>query len=287
MTHRVARLLCHVTLIGSIAGRTSAQGTFAAPDNPEALLNQARVYADRGDLDSAISTYERSLTIIDGPRAAGIPDATVVKWKALEPVAKLNLAILYAARGIDFFQADDLDGAISAFRTSLQWNGYSRDIRYNLAQALYIKASRLKEQGQATTKLTALYNDILAEAVRVHELDPGNANLLLILGYTYRNLGDETRAAAFFAENANFPFEVHDIRMAVGTTDTLLSGVVKNLKLKEGDPVGLRITLLALDGGAAGTSDVQVAAPAASQGTSFGVNIKTTEDVAGWRYEVR
>jgi len=279
-------LIVSVCLVTPIVARVDAQNTSNGNENPEALVNQARVYADRGDLEHAISTYERSLEIITGPRHARIDGATAVKWNALEPLARLNLGILVAAKGIAFFQADNLEEAIASFRTSLQWNAHSRDVRYNLTQALYVQASRLKDQGRPAADLSPLYSEILAEAARVRELDPSNANLLLVMGYAHRNLGEEARAAELFAENASVRFDVQDIRMVVGSSDTLLSGVLKNLKLAQGDPVKLRITLVGLDGAAIGTTDVQVTAPAAGQGSSFSAIIDTTKDVAGWRYEI-
>jgi len=276
-------LLYLLTLVAPWAG---AQVSSNGSENPEALLNQARVYADGGELDRSISAYERLLEIVTGPPRGRIDPATAARWKGLEPLARLNLGILTAARGLDFFQADDLDQAIAAFRTSLQWNGYSRDIHNNLAQALYIQASRLKEQGRSAAELASLYGEILAEAAKVRALDPGNANLLLLMGYTHRNLGDEARASELFAENAGARFEVRDIRMAIGATDTLMSGVLKNLKLAQGDPVRLRITLVALDGAAVGTADIRVRAPVVDQGASFEAIIETTKNVAGWRYEI-
>ena len=102
-------------------------------------------------------------------------------------------------------------------------------------------------------------------------------------------LAAAARAAAAFAENANLPFEVNDVRMDIGATGTRLSGVVKNLKLTQGDPVRLRITLIALTGAATASSDVEVSAPPINQGSTFAVSLKAApgeSDVAGWRYEV-
>lgn len=286
MATRGARLLVLLFVVGLTASRASGQRASAPVENPETLLNLARLDADAGQLDRAISNYERSLAIIDGPLPPGVDSATAAQWKTLEPVAKLNLGILYAAKGIDFFQADNLNEAISSFRTSLGWNPYSRDVRYNLCQAMYIQASRFKDQGQPAAAHQALYRDIVKEATRVRDTDPGNLNLRLILAYSHRNLGDENSAAAAFAENDNFPFEVNDVRMDVGATGTRLSGVVKNLKLRQGDPVRLRITLLALDGAAMTSSDADVSAPPVNQGATFAVDMKTSDEVAGWRYEV-
>jgi tetratricopeptide (TPR) repeat protein len=283
---RLAPLLVILSMMGLPAGRVSGQRASVLVDNPAELIHLARIDADAGRLDAAISNYERSLAIIDGPLPSGVDGATAAQWKTFAAVAKLNLGILYAAKGIDFFQADNLNDAISSFRTSLEWNPYSRDIRYNLCQAMYIQASRFQDQGRPASDLTAIYREIVKEGTRVRDADPGNLNLRLILAFSHRNLGDENSAAAAFAENANFPFEVNDVRMDLGTGGTRLSGVVKNLKLQPGDRIRLRLRLLAMNGATIASSDVDVAAPPVNQGTTFAVDMKTSDDVAGWQYEV-
>ena len=282
----MARFLVLASMMGLTAGRIDAQRAPTSVENPEALFNRARLDADAGRLDQAISNYERSLAIMDGPLPPGVDGATAAHWKALAPVARLNLGNLYAAKGIDFFQADNLNQAISSFRTGLEWNPYSRDIRYDLCQALYIQASHFKDQGRPNGELTALYGEIVKEATRLRDVDPGNLNLRVILAYSYRNLGEEDSAAAIFAENANVLLEVNDVRMDVEATGTRLSGVVKNLKLTQGDPIRLRITFLALNGAGIATSEVEVAAPIVNQGATFAVGMKTAAEVAGWQYEV-
>ena len=283
---RLARLVCYVSLIALTPGPVYAQRASSPVEDPATLLNLARLDAGSGRLDGAIANYERSLAIIDGPLPPGVDRATAAQWKTFAPVAKLNLGMLYAAKGIDFFQADNLSDTISAFRTSLEWNPSSRDIRYNLCQALYIQASKLKDQGRPAAELTALYNDIVKQATAVREADPGNVNIRRILAYSHRNLGDEQSAAAAFAENDNFPFEINDVRMDIVATGARVSGVVKNLKLTQGDPVRLRITLLALNGADITGADVDTPAPPVNLGATFAVDIPTNEDVAGWRYKI-
>jgi tetratricopeptide (TPR) repeat protein len=156
-------ILCiafQVSLIAFPAVGAHAQRVSDPVENPEMLVNLARLDADAGRLDKAISNYERSVEIIDGPLPPGVDGATATQW------AKLNLGFLYAAKGVDFFQANNLDDAIASFRTSLAWNPYSRDIRYSLCQALYIQASRLKDQGRTDGELAPLYRDIVREATR-------------------------------------------------------------------------------------------------------------------------
>jgi hypothetical protein len=142
------------------------------------------------------------------------------------------------------------------------------------------------DEGTPATALAPMYQALLAEATRVRDGDPANPNLLLILGYTHRNLGEEESAASVFAEKASAPFEVHEIRMDVGASATRLSGIIKNLKLKEGDSVRLRFTMLALNGSTMATSDVEMKAPAVDESGAFAVSINTTQDVAGWRYDI-
>jgi tetratricopeptide (TPR) repeat protein len=273
---RATALLLALFLGGSPVAPGYVQDDAPGPSantDPSLVINEARRYAEAGQLDLAISTYQQALALLSGSNA-------------YDPIIRFNLATLHAAKGIDAFQADALDDAIGAFRSSLLWNSYSRDIRFNLCQAMYIQASRLKEQGAPPEELLPLYREIVTEAERVRDMDPANANLLLILAYTYRNLGDENGAAIVFDDSARARLEVNAVRMEVATTDTKLSGVIKNLKLVEGDPVRLRFTMVALDGTPIATSGVQVAAPAVGQTVTFTVTIATTQDVAGWRYEI-
>ena len=81
-------------MVGLAAARAAGQGASPPVDSPAALLNLARLDADAGRLDRAISNYERSLAIIDGPLPPGVDGATAAQWKSLAPVAKLNLGIL-------------------------------------------------------------------------------------------------------------------------------------------------------------------------------------------------
>jgi len=243
--------------------------------NPSSVIDEARREAEAGQLDRAIASYERALALIRGSS------------RTYDPIIRFNLATLHAAKGIDAFQADQLSEAVASFRNSLEWNPYSRDIRYNLCQAMYIQASRLKEHNASAEEVTFLYSEILAEASKVREVDPANPNLLLILGYTYRNLGEENRAASVFEDKSRMPLEVNAVRMEVGASETMLTGVVKNLLRKEGDSIQLRFTMLALNGMPIATSDVDVKAAAPGDSVTFATSMKTTEDVAGWRYEVR
>jgi tetratricopeptide (TPR) repeat protein len=270
-----------------LAAASPGQGqSGTAGETPEQLAVEARRYAETGQLDRAIATYERSFALMNGPLPEGIDRRSAARWKVYEPIVRFNLATLNAARGIDFFQAGILDLAAASFRTSLEWNPHSRDVRYNLCQALYIEASRKKDQGEAAGDLAPLFAEIVAEAVRVRDADPANANLLLILGHTYRGLDEQEKAEALLAEHAGLPFEISRVRMDVGASETTLSGVLRNLKLATGDVVRLRFTMLALDGRAMARADVEVTAREVGEDAAFAVRIGTTEDVAGWRYEL-
>jgi len=280
MTLRTAVLVLAIgAALPSLDLRAQSDPTIDVNDvndvNSRAVINEARREAEAGQLDSAIANYERALTLLTGPS------------KADDPIIRFNLATLYAAKAIDAFQADNLNQAIASFRSSLEWNPYSRDIRYNLCQAMYIQASRLKEHNASAEELTFLYTELLTEAMKVRAVDPANPNLLLILGYTYRNLGEESRAASVFQDKGVVPLEVNAIRMDVGASQTKLTGAVRNLLRKEGDPIQLRFTMLALNGTPIATSDVDMKAAAPGDSVTFATSITTTEDVAGWRYEVR
>jgi tetratricopeptide (TPR) repeat protein len=267
-------------LIAAFVGLTARSVAGQPADSPEVLLALARQYALSGELDRAITSYERSLTIIAESTAPA-------QWKGQEPIIRFNLAMLHAAKGADLFRTDNLEDAISSFRTSLEWNPHSRDIRYNLCQAMYIEASQLRDRGGPHADVSALYMDILSEAGRVREADPANVNLVRLLAYSYRALGEEARANELLDESANLDFEVGDVRMDVDDSETTVSGAAKNLRLTPGAPIRLRISIVTFSGQIAAAADVDVAAPAAGDAAPFAVTIHTTEDVAGWRYEAR
>jgi hypothetical protein len=264
----------------------SAGAQTAGPESPEAVIERASRSMQQGDADRAIAEYERALAIINGLTPAATGTARAKRWQAYEPIIRFSLATLHAARGIDYFQTDDLPGAIASFRTSLGWNPYARDIWYNLSQALYIQASQLREQGEAAGDLTPVYIEILEAARNVREADPANSNVLLLIGHTYRWLGEEALAEAAFGAQAALRLEVGDVRMEVETEETLLSGAIENVTLAAGERVRLRFTMLTLSGRSMAASEVETVAPPPGEAVRFALRIETTEDVAGWRYEV-
>jgi cytochrome c-type biogenesis protein CcmH/NrfG len=274
-----------VTLLYALAGGAAGAQT-AAPDSPEAIIERASRSMQQGDADRAIAEYERALAIINGPTPAATGTARAERWKAYEPIIRFSLATLHAARGVDHFQANGLPEAIAAFRTSLGWNPYARDIWYNLSQALYIQASQLREHGEAAGDLTPVYNEILAAARKVREADPANSNVLLLIGHTYRWLGEEALAEAAFGAQAALRLEVDEVRMEVGPDETLLSGAIENVTLAAGERVRLRFTMLTLAGQSMTASEVETVVPPPGEAVRFALSIETTEDVAGWRYEV-
>src|SRR5262245_25625232 len=123
---RLVRLVLCFLSFTALALPVDGQGAARAAE-PEGLIAEARRYAESGQLDLAISTYERSLAMIDGPAPADADPRRITQWKAYDPIVRFNLATLNAAKGVDLFQAGTLDAAISSFRTSLKWNPYSRD----------------------------------------------------------------------------------------------------------------------------------------------------------------
>ncbi len=76
-------------------------------NRPEAMLNLASLYAQRGDNDRAIDYYQQAIEVIEGPWTDRVDDATRENWLESLEVAQFNTAqlLLRAERYADAAQA--------------------------------------------------------------------------------------------------------------------------------------------------------------------------------------
>lgn len=251
------------------------------PDNLPARQNLAIVLSQAGKADEAAQIYSE---LLDRPGMA---------------------ATDYFNIGVGLFSANMYDRAAAAFRKAVETNPHMRDARYNLTQALYapsltLDSIRANSTGaaktEASTKLRAVYEELIAEGEKLLEVDPNNANAILILARANRGLADiaatktegdryRQRVLALLERQQKLPFSVGDL-VTVGTQSGLkVVGTIGNLNLKEGTPVAVRFTFLGKDGSTITTKDVTVAAPAAGTSSPFEVEADGLE-IAGWKYEV-
>ena len=214
----------------------------------------------------------------------------------------------YLAIGIGLMNGDDFGRASEAFRKALALNPYSRDAMYNLAQSIYRQTMQVLEQREAaggdeqvkaaTDHLGALYAELQSVAEKLREIDPYNANGLLLLAQAYRGQGDITaadaktsdewrgKALAVLQEHENLPFDMRELTMTAGEGKVTIAGSLRNLKLAAGTPVTVRLTIVGKDGATVGTGEVTVSAPDAEQIASFEAEIGVSGPAAGFRYEI-
>jgi len=253
------------------------------PQNRTAKTNLAIVLSRLGRNDEASEIYAEILSQ---------PDLTETEYTAI---------------GIGLMNGDDFVRAAEAFRKALALNPYSRDAMYNLAQSIYRQSLKVLEQREAAsgdeqvkaaTDLGALYSELQSVAERLREVDPYNANGLLLLAQAYRGQADLTaadaktsdewrsKALAVLQDHENLPFEIRELTMTPDEGKVKVSGSIRNLKLAAGTPVTVRLTVVGKDGGAVGTGEVTVSAPDAEGFASFEAEIGVSGPAAGLRYEV-
>lgn len=204
--------------------------------------------------------------------------------------------------GIGLFNADDFKGAADAFRSAAEKNPYSRDAHLNytkaiLRQSLILEEAKIKgTEDQNDNRLIELYREMIASGAKTLELDPFNREVLMYMMRSHQGLSqilpqaserkrheDQLRAAVRKAEA--LAFEIDQLSLRTGNDEVIISGSIKNLKLKAGTPVKLRFTILSANGESMGTEVVTSNAAAAEQHSTFRLVMPLNGEMAGWKYE--
>lgn len=272
---------------------------------PEARINLGRLYVQQDQPAKALEVFEGALAILTGPRPEDLTTEQLAQWDQWEEDVTLYISQLSANTAIAAFNAGNYELAVQGFRESLERNPYSRDMRYNLAQTLWLLSQDLKEQmadadgaqaAELEAELETIYQELIEVTNRLLEMDPYNRNALLLLYRGYQGLGQfvegaradeiQARAQALVQRYQELPFHITDLLPTMGQGQVTLSGQLTNLTLQEGEPVTLRFTFLGQGGETLGTEDVTITAPAAQQAVAFEVAFQTDAAVTGWSYEV-
>ncbi|HEX6558893.1 MAG TPA: tetratricopeptide repeat protein [Longimicrobiales bacterium] len=291
---------------------------------PESKMNLGALYANKGDAAQAEQHFRAAWAITEGPEKAKLKPEDAANWTRYAALAKLSVAQMVAQRGVEGFEAQKYDDAIKYFKEAHELNPVARDYTYNLAQSLYAKATPMEQRRQkladeekaararkdaSTAKAKAdeaaaiskelldMYAQVEPLTVAAREMDPMNEDLFLLQARSYRIRGDLVSDAATrstYMSRVNdlltlhdaMPVEVTGIAVGPGTPESTVKGQVKNRKLKAGDPVKVHFTLLGMDGASIGEQDIMITAPAVGQTAPFEVKVKTSGDVAGWKYAI-
>lgn len=282
-----------------------AETIFA--DRPESKINLGAIYANLNDAAKAEDAFRAVITLVKNTPADKITAEEKPQWKRFNEIAIINVAQLIGARGVKAFEAQDYDSAITAFREAHELNPLSRDFAYNLAQSYYAKARQLEtkradakgdEAKQLADQIVTAYAEMEPLVVKARAYDPNNEDLYLLQMRSYKVRGDlsadpkvkadfNKRATELVTQHAALEVEVRDF--AVGTTapgEGFVKGSVRNIKMKPGTPVKVRVALIGMDGNEIGGQEIQVNAPAADQTAPFETPVKLTGDIAAWKYEI-
>lgn len=250
-------------------------------DNLTAHAGLAEVLAQQGKSDEAGEVYNELLSR---------PDLTDSHFLTI---------------GVGLFRSDDFEGAANAFRMATEKNPYSRDAYYNLAQSLYMsvgkaddarKAAKGAEAKELDAKLLELNRELGTTTEKVLEFDPFNRDLLLFLARSYQSQGQlaanarerqqfQSKVQDLLTRYEEFPVEVNDISIRTGDEEIQVSGLVKNLKVKEGEAIRLAFSVFSSTGAVIGREEVTITAPMAETSTNFQVTIPVEGEFAGWKYE--
>jgi tetratricopeptide (TPR) repeat protein len=272
---------------------------------PEGLLNIGSIYANKGDNQNAEEAFRKAAEAAQGELYAKLDTAQQAQWRSFVEMSTLNIAQIRGARGVDHFNADQLDEAAAAFKSAFDVNPYSRDYLFNFVQARYAKASKLEEQLETTPaaltelkpQLVELYTGIVRDVPKVREFDPTNENIQLIHARAIRRTGElngDTLAAREAAlkilqANDDIPVEIMELAISMDQNTATINGKIRNKKLNPGTPVTVKLTLLGYKGDTIGQMTVTVNAGAtgeAAELVTFQQTGNVTGQVAGWKYEV-
>lgn len=274
---------------------------------PESKINLGAIYSNLNEVAKAEDAFRSVITLVKNTPAENITAEEKPQWKRFNEIATINLAQMIGARGVKAFEAEDYDVAVAAFREAHQLNPLSRDFAYNLAQSFYAKARQLEarraaakgdEAKELADQIVASYAEMEPLVVKARASDPNNEDLFLLQMRSYKVRGDlsadpkvkadfNKRASDLVTQHASLEAEVLDF--AVGTTapgEGFVKGSLRNIKLKPGTPVKVRVALIGMDGTEVGGQEIQMNAPAADQSAPFETQVKLTGDIAAWKYEI-
>lgn len=281
-----------------------------------AFLEAGRILEYLGRPQEAAEAYRRLLALDENALDAKVRLATVLSGLGQAAEAEALLAEIgnqsaldeeqQFSLGVGFYQAERYDLAADAFAQAFAANPMSRDAGYNTAQSLFMLS---QAQGQAlleappeeaaarTAELVATLERMRDVAERTRELDPYNRDLLFLLTRAYQGLAQNTddvnlaneyteKLVAIIDEHDAMPFEISGISVVTRGNDLTVSGRLENLKLDPGATAQLRFILVGRGGAEVGSSVVSVTAPAQGEAVEFSVDLSSTDEVLGWRYEV-
>jgi tetratricopeptide (TPR) repeat protein len=272
---------------------------------PEGLMNLGALYASKGESEKAMRAFQDAIEVSQGPLFEQLDDEQKESWLRFRQMARLNVAQMTAAMGVDAFQAEDFEAAEEAFRKATEMNPHARDYWFNYVQAIWAQTSPLEdalEAGGAAAedarqKLPALYDRVEKAVQRTREADPNGEILYLIEARANRVRADmaadeaakdasHRAALRVLQAHDNLTVTIDNLQVFGDAEGVSIEGELKNRKAAAGAPIRIQFTFLALDGSTLGQETITVNAPAADETVEFRGRAAVDGELAGWKYTV-
>lgn len=186
--------------------------------------------------------------------------------------------------GVGFYQLDDYEGAIDAFRTAAEMAPMNRDALEMWARSI---VERYPATEDADPPPPGALEAAAAAAERWLELDPANRFAHLILAQTVNRMGDDTRAGQLVQAVEALDVAVTSISLQrYPDGGGIVAGTLENVSLEAGSTVTMNFEFYNASGSVVGTEQAQVVMPAAGGSQSFQIEYSGPQMVDGYGYTI-
>lgn len=263
-------------------------------DRNGSALNLAVMYGRAGKHQEAIKTLHQYLqwapndnearkALAASFRGAGMEDsAAALETKMVEEFSKSNLDSLdlqdVMAVGVLAFNAQRYEEAENAFRKALERNPWSRDARYNLANAYFAQKK---------------HAELIAEAQKLIEIEPLSEDVLRLLAQGQRGLKQDEAVLTTATRLVGLPFTIDVTGFQMGESRAKFVGEAVGRdpmdaagnKLKTA-PVTIAMEFIDLKGTVIATKELTI--PVLKPEEKHAIELEGAgAGIAGWRYRVK
>jgi tetratricopeptide (TPR) repeat protein len=217
------------------------------PENLMALSNLAVAYMSSDQEEKATALYDQLL---------GRPDLDGRDYFLI---------------GIGLYQAQDFEQSARAFKEAWDRVPNHREAALNYAQTLY---------------LSDQWEELVGTWDRFVQLDRYNPILYQFQAYALSQLERQDEAMGVIDAREELPFVIDDVELMPTDQGVALMGSILNEGAEEGTAVRLRVTFYDPDGDRIGETETTVTLGGEGQVSQFQADLRTNDDVFGYRYEV-
>ncbi len=267
--------------------------TAFTEDRNTAALNLGLMYARLERHQEAITTLRKYLgwaptdtdarkALAQEFRAAGQEDsAKAVENAMIEEFSKTNLDSLDTADlmsvGVAAFNAQRYPEAENAFKKAVQRNPWSRDARYNLANAYFAQKKNA---------------ELIAESTELLKIEPMSVDVLRLLAQGQRGLKQDEAVVKTAERLVALPFSIEVTAFSMGRSARLQGEATGRAPMDpRGTPLKIAPMVLVfefIDSGGKVISSKEVTIPALKEGEKSPITVDGAgTEISGWRYRAK